>query len=66
METAPFESILMTPFHYQNHRLHAEDIPLADIAKAVGTPVYVYSSAAFQQSYRSYADAFAGLPVTIC
>ncbi len=56
----------MTPFHYQNHRLHAEDIPLADIARKVGTPVYVYSSAAFQASYRSYADAFAGLPVTVC
>ena len=39
---------------------------LSDIAEAVGTPVYVYSSQALQDSYRSYADAFAGLPVTIC
>jgi diaminopimelate decarboxylase len=56
----------MTPFHYQDHRLCAESVRLSDIAEAVGTPVYVYSSQAFQDSYRSYADAFAGLPVTIC
>ncbi len=56
----------MTPFHYQDHRLWAEDVPLAEIAAAVGTPVYVYSSAAFRDAYRSYADAFVGLPVTIC
>ena len=56
----------MTPFHYQDHRLHAESVRLADIAEAVGTPVYVYSSAALQDAYRSYTDAFAGLPVTIC
>jgi diaminopimelate decarboxylase len=56
----------MTPFHYQDHHLLAEDVPLAEIAAAVGTPVYVYSSAAFRDAYRSYADAFVGLPVTIC
>jgi diaminopimelate decarboxylase len=56
----------MTPFHYRDHRLCAESVRLADIAEAVGTPVYIYSSQAFQDSYRSYADAFAGLPVTIC
>ena len=56
----------MTPFHYRDHRLCAESVRLSDIAEAVGTPVYVYSSQALQDSYRSYADAFAGLPVTIC
>ncbi|MCA8928872.1 MAG: diaminopimelate decarboxylase [Alphaproteobacteria bacterium] len=56
----------MTPFHYQDHHLHAEDVPLAAIAAAVGTPVYVYSSAALVDAFRSYADAFAGLPVTVC
>jgi len=56
----------MTPFHYRDHHLCAESVRLADIVEAVGTPVYVYSSAAFQESYRSYANAFTGLPVTIC
>lgn len=56
----------MTPFHYQDHRLWAEDVPLAEIAASVGTPVYVYSSAALQDAYRSYTDAFTGLPVKVC
>jgi diaminopimelate decarboxylase len=33
-------------FSYTNGRLHAESIPLAEIAAAVGTPTYVYSKAA--------------------
>lgn len=56
----------MTAFSYRNGELHAEDVPLSAIADAVGTPVYVYSSAAFEAGYREYADAFAGMPVTVC
>jgi diaminopimelate decarboxylase len=36
--------------------LHAEDISLARIAEEVGTPVYVYSTAAFQQAARAFRD----------
>ncbi|HFE65756.1 MAG TPA: diaminopimelate decarboxylase, partial [Chloroflexi bacterium] len=35
----------MTPFQYKQNTLYCEDTPLADIADAVGTPVYVYSQA---------------------
>lgn len=35
----------MDHFHYRDGALFCEDVPLSDIAAAVGTPVYVYSTA---------------------
>lgn len=47
-----------------------EDVKLEDIAKAVGTPVYVYSSAQFENNFKAYKHSFEALmpdfPVTIC
>lgn len=37
--------------------LHAENVPLSAIAEAVGTPVYVYSTATFQRHARVFAEA---------
>jgi diaminopimelate decarboxylase len=48
-------------FHYRDGRLHAEDVPLEAIAKAVGTPVYVYSTATLVRHYRVFEEALAGL-----
>ncbi len=56
----------MSAFHYRNGELYAEDVAVSAIAAAVGTPVYIYSTAALEQAYREYADAFAGMPATIC
>ena len=42
--------------------LYAEDVPLARIAAAVGTPVYVYSTATLKRHYAALRDAFAGQP----
>jgi diaminopimelate decarboxylase len=41
----------MNHFHYKNGALHCEDVPLADIAAACGTPVYVYSTATLNRHY---------------
>lgn len=41
--------------------LHAENVPLPDIAKAVGTPVYVYSRATLERHARVFRDALAPL-----
>jgi len=35
----------MDHFHLRHGELYAEDVPLALIAREVGTPVYVYSRA---------------------
>lgn len=48
-------------FAYRDGVLCAENVPLSKIAAEVGTPAYVYSSAALTDRYRSLSDAFAGM-----
>ncbi|HEY1453495.1 MAG TPA: diaminopimelate decarboxylase [Roseiarcus sp.] len=50
----------MPPFTYRNGALHAEDVALATIAEAVGTPFYCYSNAAIERHFEAFRDAFAG------
>ena len=56
----------MNHFQYINGALHAEDVPLADIARATGTPFYCYSTATLERHYRVFAEAFAGHDALIC
>ncbi|MEM6848146.1 MAG: diaminopimelate decarboxylase [Pseudomonadota bacterium] len=58
----------MHHFQTQNGQLCAEDVPLEDIAREVGTPVYIYSTATLTRHYRVFADALAGasVPHLIC
>jgi diaminopimelate decarboxylase len=46
--------------------LHAEDVPLPEIAAAVGTPVYVYSAATLTRHYRLFTEALTPLPHLVC
>lgn len=56
----------MHHFSYRDGALHAEDVPLADIAAEVGTPCYVYSSATITRHYQVLERAFAGTRNLIC
>jgi len=56
----------MDNFTYRNGSLFCEDVPVADIAAKVGTPVYVYSAATLRLHYERIAKAFAELSPTIC
>lgn len=56
----------MHHFGYRGGVLHAEDVSLADIARAVGTPFYCYSTATLERHYRVLQQAFAGLDALIC
>ena len=56
----------MNPFVYKNGALHAEDVAVADIASAVGTPFYCYSTAGLVQRYTDFANAFSHNRATIC
>ena len=47
-------------------QLHFEGVALAELASRFGTPLYVYSRAALEDAYRSYAQAFANTPHLIC
>ncbi|WP_288487171.1 diaminopimelate decarboxylase [uncultured Novosphingobium sp.] len=52
----------MDHFELKNGALHAEDVPLAAIATAVGTPVYVYSRATLTRHARVFREALSALP----
>lgn len=56
----------MDHFLYRNGVLHAEDVPVSEIAAAVGTPAYVYSTATLTRHYRLVEEALAGHPHLIC
>jgi diaminopimelate decarboxylase len=45
--------------------LHAEEVDLADLAAAIGTPFYCYSTATLERHYRVFADGFAAAPNTL-
>jgi diaminopimelate decarboxylase len=53
-------------FPYRAGELYAEEVPVARIAAAVGTPFYLYSAASFATQYRRLADALAPLNPLIC
>ena len=46
-----------THFYYQNDILTVDGVRLDELAAQYGTPLYVYSKAAFTDHYRQYADA---------
>lgn len=56
----------MDHFLRKGTALYAEDVPLADIADAVGTPCYVYSRATLERHWRAFDDALSGLDHMVC
>jgi diaminopimelate decarboxylase len=50
----------MNHFELRGGELACEDVPLAKIAEAAGTPVYVYSSATMERHFTVLRDALAG------
>jgi len=56
----------MNHFDYRNGVLHAEAVNLIELAQAVGTPFYCYSTATLERHYRVFNDAFAGEKVLVC
>ena len=56
----------MDHFLYRNGELYAEDVPVADIAAAVGTPFYLYSTATLTRHYQLFDDALSGMEHMVC
>jgi diaminopimelate decarboxylase len=46
--------------------VHAEDVPVAEIAAAVGTPFYVYSTATLLRHFKLFDDALEGMDHLVC
>jgi diaminopimelate decarboxylase len=58
-----------SPATFPAHRggeLHAEQVPLTEIARRFGTPCYVYSRAALTQAYAEFETAFRGRDTLVC
>ena len=56
----------MDHFLYRDGLLYAEDVALADIAAAVGTPFYCYSSATLLRHFRLFKEALSGMDHLVC
>ncbi len=56
----------MDHFLYRDGALHAEDVPIAEIAAKVGTPFYCYSTATFARHYTLFDEALDGTDHLIC
>ncbi|GAB5470094.1 MAG: diaminopimelate decarboxylase [Rhodospirillales bacterium] len=50
----------MTHFSYRQGRLHAEGVDLTHLAEAYGTPLYVYSAGALEETYDRFRSALTG------
>ncbi len=50
----------MAAFHYQDNQLHCENVSLAALATAVGTPLYVYSQAELQARAAAFVTSAPG------
>ncbi|MGM0577012.1 MAG: diaminopimelate decarboxylase [Myxococcota bacterium] len=48
----------MDHFRRRDGQLHCEDVPLRDIAEAVGTPTYVYSRATLERHFKVFDAAW--------
>ena len=56
----------MDHFLYSNGQLFAEDVPVAEIAASVGTPVYIYSTATLLRHFGLFDQALSGMPHLVC
>ncbi|XOF33104.1 MAG: diaminopimelate decarboxylase [Candidatus Electrothrix sp. YB6] len=56
----------MNHFNYKNGILCCEDKPVQDIAKEVGTPFYLYSTATLQRHFDAFDSGFAGMQHQTC
>lgn len=56
----------MDHFLYRDGMLHAEDVPVAEIAAEVGTPFYVYSTATLTRHFRLFDEGLGDMPHLVC
>lgn len=56
----------MEAFTQRHGALHAEGVDLREIARAVGTPFYCYSRAAFEERHNAFSRVFAQAPHLLC
>ncbi|MCX5592309.1 diaminopimelate decarboxylase [Alcaligenes endophyticus] len=53
-------------FQFHHRTLHAEQVPLTELAEQFGTPLYVYSRHALRDAWESYRIAGQGRKLLVC
>jgi diaminopimelate decarboxylase len=56
----------MSEFQYRDGQLYCEDIPVADLVKEFGTPLWIYSKSHLLSRLKQIQDAFADVDPVIC
>src|SRR5260370_40430668 len=56
----------MDHFHYRDRLLHCEEVPIPELARSYGTPVYVYSKKTLLHHLGQLQKAFAAAEPLIC
>ena len=56
------KGVLTSAFAHRAGALHCEDVPLERIARAAGTPTFVYSAATIRQQHARLSGALHGIP----
>ena len=56
----------MHHFIYKNNKLYCESVAITEIAKAVGTPFYLYSNATLTHHFNTFDKSFGELPHLTC
>src|SRR3989338_8266053 len=57
---------MMHRFEFKGKELYCEEVPVSKIAKAVGTPFYLYSVQTFLDHYFKLKEAFKAASPLIC
>lgn len=53
-------------FNYIDGELYAEDVPVIELIKKFGSPLYIYSYSTLVRHVRAYKEAFCDFPHLIC
>jgi len=56
----------MDHFRYRSGQLYAEDVPVAEVVEAFGTPCYIYSRATLERHWQAFDQALTGHPHLVC
>ena len=56
----------MNHFQYTQDELYCEDVPVSEIVREVGTPVYIYSHATLRRHFDVFDSAFKGVNHLTC
>jgi diaminopimelate decarboxylase len=57
---------ILDHFNFIEGQLHCESVPISDLAKEHGTPLYVYSRATLERHWHAFDQALNGLDHLVC